>query len=487
MGQFRGVAARLTSGKGCQAQAVTFTAVILGILLLMGCGRPTPPPLILLISFDTFRADALGVLTGMQPSLTPNLDQLAADSVLFENSFAHYPQTLPSHMSMVTGVYPGVHRVTPKNHRTHDGGSLPQGIATLPELLRQAGYRTVGLVTTEWLKAEFGFGRGFDHYERLPHKLTYADRVSSAALNKLDASAEDERPLFLFLHFYDAHSDFTQGRKNKFPYYSPPAYREDLGTSDDGREFCDEQGRCDTQFLMAADTERRSFPDTEVRNILDLYRAGIKYLDAEVGPFLAELRTRELYDNAMIVVTSDHGEEFREHGRFIHSQPYDETIRVPLLVKFPRSWRAGSRVAGVVETIDILPTILEYAGFAVPDHVQGKSLIGLIGREASGGLWVISQDSIRTSRYCLRTARSKFIIDLEGSSKELYDLDADPEERVNIISERPGLAEQLERKLIRTILANRRLGEEFGVDKEGSPDVLSEEERETLKALGYLN
>lgn len=145
-----------------------------------------------------------------------------------------------------------------------------------------------------------------------------------------------EGGFFLFLHYYDLDSDFEQGSAaNKFPYYAPREYRQGLDVSSDGREFCDDEGNCNTRYLMAADRERRDVPQSEIDTIHGLYRVAVPHLDAEMGAFFDELKSRGLYDDSMIIVTSDHGEEFREQGRFIHSQPYDETIRVPLLVKSP--------------------------------------------------------------------------------------------------------------------------------------------------------
>lgn len=440
---------------------------------------PTVPPVIL-ISFDTCRADVFGVLTGEEPSLTPRLDELARESVVFENAFVQAPHTLPSHMSMFTGVYPDTHGVKPELD------PLPEALVTLPEVLDDAGYHTMGLVTSEWLKPDFGFGRGFDDYERLAHRPTYAERVNAAALRRLRRM---EGGFFLFLHYYDLHSDFDQGSAaNKFPYYAPHEYRRGLDVSSDGREFCDDEGNCNTRYLMAADRERRDVPQSEIDTIHGLYRAAVPHLDAEMGAFFDELKSRGLYEDSMIIVTSDHGEEFREHGRFIHSQPYDETIRVPLFIKFPRSWAAGTRVTEVVETVDIAPTILDHLGMDPPETAQGESLLDLVqGAEGRSGHAVLSQDTINKTRYGLRTDEVKLIMDLKTSRPELYDLREDPGELVDLSGERVELAAELERRLKRWVGANRRLHETFATGVGGDRELLSEEERKRLESLGYVN
>lgn len=459
--------------------------VALGSLAIGGClSGPAPAagprPLIILISFDTCRADLFGALTGENPSPTPRLDEFAADSVVFENAFVEVPHTLPSHMSLMTSVYPDVHGVEPKD------GPLQSSFVTLAQILHDAGFHTVGLVTSEWLKAAFGFGRGFDDYERLRHRRTYAGRVNAAALRRLGSRT---RPQFLFLHYYDLHSDFDLGDAgNKLPYYSPRQYRRGLPVSADGHEFCDERGHCNTDFLVAADRERRPLSTEEIRTIHDLYRSAAPYLDSQMGAFFDGLKDRGLYDGSLILVTADHGEEFREHGRFIHSQPYDETIHVPLLIKFPGSWKAGTRVSGVVETIDVLPTILDYLGIRPPSYIQGESVLGLVeGRPGRRKHAVLSQDSITPTRYGLRTDHLKLIMDLKSSYRELYDLRSDPGEKVNLAAERPRLADELARRLKSLVWANRRLHQAFAGDAYPGLDLLSHEEKERLKALGYVN
>jgi arylsulfatase A-like enzyme len=448
-------------------------------------GASSLPPVIV-ISFDTARADAFGALSGETPSLTPRLDELAADSVVFENAFVQAPHTLISHMSLFTSVYPDVHGVKPEQD------PLPAAITTLPQILDRAGYHTVGRTTSEWLKPEFGFGRGFDDYEVLPHRSTYAPRVNAAALDLVNAHDASDGPLFLFLHYYDLHSDFDNGAAaNKLPYFSPEEYRRRLGLSGDGGEFCDDAGHCNTAYLLAADRERRRLPRSELDAIHDLYRSAVPYLDFHMGELLDELRRAGLYEEALIVVTSDHGEEFREHGRFIHSQPYDETTRVPLFVKLPHSSKAGTRIRRIAESVDVVPTILEVLDLPTPRHTQGESLLGLMrGSGERRKSAVASQDTVNLRRYALRTDALKVIVDLGVGRRELYDLVDDPGERHDLAAERPILAAELEERLKRLVRSNRALGAQLDTDmngEDGGEGLLSDEERERLKALGYLN
>lgn len=487
------------SGQRTSCAARSSRALLLGVSLLSSClfagacvpaehpdatTDPSLPPVVL-ISFDTCRADVFGSLSGEEPSLTPRLDELAADAVVFDNAFVQAPHTLPSHMSLLTSLYPDAHGVKPGE------GPLPPSVPTLAELLARAGYHTVGLVTSEWLKPDFGFGRGFVDYELLPHQPTYAGRVNGTALARLSGHRGEAEPVFLFLHYYDLHSDFDHGRmRNKLPYYSPPEHRRDLDVSEDGSEFCDAEGNCNTRYLIAMDRERRQLPEREIATIRALYRSAVPHLDAQMGDFFDELKRRGLYDPALIVVTSDHGEEFREHGRFIHSQPYDETIRVPLFVKLPDSRRAGTRVTEVVETVDVMPTILDVLGLPVPDLAQGESALELVaGAARPDDDAVTSQDTINLSRYGLRTTGVKLIMDLATGRRELYDVQRDPRELIDLAGERGELADDMEERLKRLIRHNRAVAARLSAGTAAGEDgeLLSTEDRERLEALGYVD
>ncbi len=466
-------------------RAATLVLSLTG-LLLGGCRpaeteRELPP--ILFISLDTLRWDALGAVRDAPTSLTPNLDRFAADSVLLSKAVVPMPFTLSSHMSMFTGLYPQVHRVTtPKD-------SLTSGIQTLSEILQQAGYRTIGRVTNDWLKAEFGFGRGFEDYERLPHRLTYSDRVNASAAEALASAAEDPRPLFLFLHYMDAHSDFFQQGRNRLPYYSPPVFREKQDAASQV-VFCDDQGRCATQFLLEADREGRTIPEKQVETLRSLYESGVQYLDRDLGKLFDLLKEKGLYDKALIVVTSDHGEEFQEHGKFLHSQIYDESVRVGLLLKLPNQDLAGTRVDSQIEIVDLLPTLLDLVGLQGSNPVQGRSLVPLMQGETFSDSAALSQNKLNRARFALRTENYKIIHDLKAGTEEVYDLRKDPGETTNLAESRPELTARLRRQLREFVKANRELAREL--NPEDAPEtatgqsVLTKEERERLEALGYI-
>lgn len=352
------------------------------VSISVGNGDGTRPDLIL-ISIDTLRPDHLGAY-GYERDTSPSLDSLAARAAIFENAFAQSSWTLPSHMSLVTSTYPLVHQVETERR------SLPAAIPTLAESLQANGYETTGFVSWIYLAAKFGFDRGFDRYDELipPEELQDAsskhsvraagivDSVLSWAAERSaarTASHETARsdPFFLFVHFFDPHMD-----------YDPPL--------DDARRFdpairTTDSGSYETLkgYIAGLQANVPPIPGDVIDRAMDLYDAEIRYTDREVGRLLAELRRLGLLDRAILVVTSDHGEEFGEHGSMEGHQwtLYDEVLRVPLLISSP--WTEAVRISEIVESIDIAPTLLRFAGVTAPPTYQGRPLQPLL--EPLGG------------------------------------------------------------------------------------------------------
>lgn len=423
----------------------------------------------------------MGVYGSGGESLTPHLDAFARDAVRFDAAYVQIPFTLPSHMSMFTSLYPDVHGVSRPDAR------LREGVATLPQILQGEGYFNIGLVTNRWMKGEFGFNRGFRHYRQLRYGLTYAQRVNDQVLKMLRRMDLDSRPAFVFLHYLDAHSDFHNVTRSSLPYFSPPEYREGLDVSEDGSEFCFGPESCATGFLTAADREHRDVPAEQVQQIARLYDRGVRYLDDRLGELFAALREMGIYDDALVLVTSDHGEEFREHGLFLHSQTYDETTGVPLLVKLPGGEAAGTVVEGLVESVDIAPTVLDVLGIEVPPGLQGKSLLPLVRGDGPGREAVLSQDKLQRTRYSLRTDRYKLIHDFDSGQTELYDLAADPGESRDLMAagEPVPAAARLLTELKERVGVNRLLARRLAA--EAGESVLTEDDRQKLKSIGYVD
>jgi arylsulfatase A-like enzyme len=322
---------------------------------------------VLLLILDTVRAQSLSLYGYARPT-TPNLVRMAADGVVFESAFSTAPWTLPAHASMFTGRYP---------HELSTGWTtgLDAKYPTLAELLTQNGYRTAGFVANQlYGPPAFGLGRGFAHYDVFPRTLPYtlyhsnlvrfgiarvngwangyysplrktAEQINDAFLSWL--SDDQSRPFFAFLNYYDAHD----------PYAPPKPF--------------------DRKFLDAEPLTRRTNPGRhtaeEVKGLQDAYDGAIAYLDSEIGRLYDELKSRGILNNTLIIVTSDHGEEFAEHTVLGHGNSvYATALHVPLLIMDPKHAAAGKRVSEAVTTRDLSATVIDLIG--VSASWPGQSL-----------------------------------------------------------------------------------------------------------------
>ncbi len=442
------------------------------------CAAPRSLPNIVIVSLDTVRADAFAP-DGLARAGSGRA-YLQRDAIYFSQARAPMAFTLPSHMTMWTGASPRVHRVLGVRDRLSDA------IGTLPEILAAAGYRTLGVFSNSWLSGNFGFARGFEHWERVEDDLVYADRVSARALSLVTAS--DGRPTFLFAHFMDAHSD-TELRGNRLPYYSPPKVCGDLDPLTLARASCDGQGRCATEFLLSADREKRAVGEETIGTLRALYECGVEALDADLGRFFEALDRQGLWRDALVIVLSDHGEEFREHGRFVHSQTYEESIRVPLWLKLPDGRRPRLRVDTSMSVADLLPTVLEVAGLGArlpASCTEGRSLLGAMRGDASFASRAnLAQDKLFRATWAITQGNLKLIFHRREQTARLFDLRDDPKETRDLASARPLEVQRL-RDLAEEKIRNDDLAARAYPAVAASDPVLDEATREQLRALGYL-
>ena len=456
-------------------------ALVLFSPWILGCSPPpvAERPNIILISLDAQRTDRLGCYTDNRSTLTPWLDTLAGRGIRFDNAFAHIPFTLPSHLSMFTGLYPDVHAVEAKNVR------LSENVSTIGELLETAGYTSIGLVTNNWMQGEFGFERGFDHYKRVRYALTYAETVNQQLFEVLDGDTADEKPLFIFLHYLDPHSDFFKVTGNTLPYYSPESYRRHLDIDPLSRDFCIED-RCATDYLLALNGMDLSSPPETLDSIKALYDAGVRYMDDQLASLFEGLEERRILDNSLIIVTADHGEEFMEHGQFLHNQPYVENLHVPLLLLLPDGNRAGHSSDEMVEIIDLLPTILDYLKLPAPPYIQGRSLLTVIEEtNDAGASFAFGRSKHNKALYSLRSTDFTLIYDVEASRAELYDRRNDPLETRDVSDEFPEKVKEFESRLREILESNQTLALHLAAG-DGDEDVLTSEQQEQLRSIGYI-
>ena len=400
--------------------------------------KATLPFRIVLITVDTLRADRLECY-GYSRSKSPNISRLARDGVLFQHAVSCSPLTLPSHSSIFTATYPRIHGV-----RDQSGFSLPRGSETLAARLKTGGRTTGAFVGSFVLDSRFGLNQGFDYYfdrfdstrakSGMPEMLERrGEVVAREAMRWMEENSN--RSFFAWLHFYDPH----------VPYSAPESWR-------------------------------TRYPENP-------YDGEVAYIDSVVGEVLDFLARKQWYQDSLILLTSDHGEDLGEHGENTHGYfLYESTIRVPLLIKFPRSQHAGKVISAQARTIDIMPTILQVAGVAPPGRIEGRSLLTVIesgpkvSDEAYGETFYPYYHFGWSPLLYIRTARFKYI---HAPRPELYDLGADPGEKKNLAPTNRTLANQLRERLRATY---RQAGESRPANK--SPVDAATQER--LKSLGYL-
>ncbi|HEX6087593.1 MAG TPA: sulfatase-like hydrolase/transferase, partial [Thermoanaerobaculia bacterium] len=393
-------------------------------------GSPSSETPVILISIDTLRSDHLPAY-GYDRVSTPHLDALRADSILYERAYSHCPLTLPSHATMFTGLLPSANGV-----RDNVGYRVEARVPTLAELLKKNGYATGAAISAFVLRRESGMGRGFDFYDDDVEALGKADAIGyvqraggetvAAAEQWLDKVEKD--PFFLFVHLYEPHT----------PYTPPEPYR--------------------SQYKLAYDGE-------------------IAHVDQIVGNFLDSLKRRGLYDKALIVLTSDHGEGLNDHGEEEHGIfLYREALQVPLMVKLPNQRKSGESVKAPVQLVDIFTTIMEQTATPMVKHDQhARSLVALTEEAPSRPIYAESY----YPRLHFGWSDLHSLIDgdrhfIRAPIPELYDLASDPAEKKNRLPDDR-----------RNYVQMRTAIEPF-VKAASAPSAVDPEEAAKLAALGYV-
>ena len=384
---------------------------VLGLLLVVaftGCrDEGTSRPSILLISVDTLRSDHLGCY-GYERSTSPSIDKLARDGVVFDDVMSTCSWTLPSHASMLTGLYPSHHGLQ------DDGAKLAPRIRTLADALAGRGYHNVAVVSHVYVSSTFGLDRGFHTFD---DSLILRGARNPIAREVVDRFLELEpempdRPFFAFLHFFDPHWDYTAPPPHD-ALFSDPAYEGRVdGTSDSLAPFHE---------------ANNPMPEPDRQEMIARYDGEIRYLDREIGRLLSALDRRGRLDNTLIVLTGDHGEEFKEHFQLGHGRTlFDEQLRVPLILSGLPEFPAGARRSDLVSPLDLPPTLLELAGSGGSREFQGRSLLS--GDDSERRLLVA--ESIRFG-FELRAARLgdiKAIHYRQENERYYFDVSKDPEE-----------------------------------------------------------
>ena len=371
-------------------------------------------PLVILYLVDTLRADHTGPY-GYARDTTPHLNAFAKDAIVFDQAVAHASWTKPSVASILTSLLPGQHRAV----QLRD--PLDPSHPTIAEMLKTKGYATGAAIANSVIYgAESSFDRGFDFFAGLhgeddqPSKLVGADVVVDAALSWLEARRGF--PTFLYVHTMDPH----------VPYAPPPPFDRMFEPHPaPGHPARDPR----TDYLEPADRER----------LVAQYDGDIAFGDQEFGRFLEALKGRGLYEHALIVFLADHGEEFLDHGQWLHGRSvFDELIRIPLVVKFPGRRGAGQHVTQQVQAVDVVPTVLENERVPIPSGLAGRPLQRVIEGKAARTSAVSEISHRGIVAHGVRTEGDKYIRRFGPEQDELYyDLVKDPKEQTSLLDARP--------------------------------------------------
>jgi arylsulfatase A-like enzyme len=419
-------------------------------------GRPS----VIVFLTDTLRADRLGAYGYAGPT-SPAFDAFARESIVFEDAWAHAPWTRPTVASIFTGLHPSTHGAGGFNN------SLGEGFATMAELFKQGGYRTGAVVANHVVGSRFGFAQGFDVWNDGEKKLYgfSAREAVERALHFVDAGPQ---PFFLYVHTLEPHVPYEPSDESWEPFRLPGAVRTPS-----------------LPLLMKKKTPR------SLDYLHTLYLGEIRDNDQAFGKLIEGLRARGRLADTLVSFVADHGEEFGDHGGHGHTL-YREVIRIPLAVRLPGGARGGFREKKVVSQIDLLPTLLSLSGLAAPQVHEGRDLSALwLGRSVPDEPELVSETRFgKAEKSALRVGSLKLIVNEDtrtygdlGGPVELYDLAADPAEKHDLAGSDPIAVQYLTNRLFELRSAQRRAAKTL---RGGAKVELSEEDKEQLRALGYV-
>ena len=457
--------------------------------------RPSRKKNVFLITIDTLRADHLGVY-GYRRDTSPHIDRFARSNVLFKNAVAQWPKTSPSFASMLTGRHPqvtGLARICPLQ--------VGEELQLVAERFKSAGWKTLAVVSNPNLDTQFGFAQGFDDYSEgwkpeqqeridtkgeLPGPESYARFINQHAFSALDRAGQTDG-LFAWIHYTDPHA----------PYRPPPAYS--------GRFVDDPWYDATRKVALNGDEVAEPYfggippyarldgpRETELDYYVAEYDAAIYTTDEQVGVLLAELERRGLLEDALVILTADHGESLGEHDYFCEhgSFPYEDCTHVPLVMALPGT-TGPLTIDAPLGLIHLVPTMLSFAGLPPDAELPGQDLLPLLRGEGEPPEFAISaagyaehyQQVVRAGRWKL-----VHVPDLNdrrrmtGAEWELYDLEVDPGELVNLAEQRPEVVESLRRKLLEWLASRRPVHS----GQQGRIDALDPRTEELMRKLGYI-
>jgi arylsulfatase A-like enzyme len=408
---------------------------------------PDERPNVLLISLDTLRADRLSTL-GYDHETSPRLTDFAAGGVTFLHAMSHFPSTTASHMSMLTSLQPCAHGVLVPPLQGPVGAGLSRAATTLAEALGAAGYTTIAITEDGLIQGDIGFDRGFDSYLDQVGRGDEPLGMFAEGIERAERWLErrSDRPFFMFLHTYQPHG----------PFKVPPFHRDLVPVPADA---------------------------SEVQRLSAEYDAGIRYTDDLLDAFLGQLARRGILDRTLVVITSDHGYEFGEHGGIGHARGvYEEQVHVPLIMRHPRFAHGGRRIQDVIALIDVAPTILSIVGAPRPPTFTGVDLRPLLEGRTMPAREVFSEQLWGPRETLLRTDTRAWI--QKTSGLQLYDITTDPTEQHDLAGERAAEAADGGRRIAAFREACAAQAESFKAS--ATAGALDPGRTDALRALGYI-
>jgi arylsulfatase A-like enzyme len=453
-------------------------------------------PSVVLISLDTLAARQLGAF-GSRDEVSPNIDSFLRSGFSFARAYAQYPITLTSHASLFTGLYP-------KNHGAYAGIESQANLKrlsqpTLAEMLSENGYLTAAFTEDAWVASGLGFDRGFDYYDDGPpvsggQFMGHAKDTFHKALEWITRFRHSR--FLIFVHTYEVHVPYLIRDKQAEETVKRlvPQYRGQLAK---------QLSIGSPELLLAHNRGRQPLEKAAIRDLRALYAGEVNYLDRAFGDFMAKLDSATARSRPVVILMSDHGEEFDEHGRMGHGATINnQAVHVPLAFRWSGRIKSGLEDSPV-QLVDVMPTILDLAGIDPSGPVDGRSLKPIMEGRAAGQprpAFTELRSSVfecerltkpagcRLERFAVQTDRFKLMTSGIPPAKVLYDLANDPKELVDVSEMFPGELEK-HRKILESYRREERPGKRNMRDEEQTTDTdgVGEEVRQQLKALGYVD
>ncbi|MFX1590657.1 MAG: sulfatase [Promethearchaeota archaeon] len=467
-----------------QKRAFLNISVLTGVALLIGNliivinqkeSRPEGPNVVFIV-IDALRADHLSSY-GYNRLSSPNIDKLSIDGIRFTNAISQGNRTSLSMPSMLTGLYTSDHGYNMLQKIESRIVPLSARFASIGEVLRNAGYITYAASCQPWISPESGYGQGFDYFEMVS---SLGDNLSDEktvkkALDWLDDNRDEK--FFIFLDLMGPHTPYDPPKPYKSLYSSGHEVRSKLISDLNDLYFKEKYGE---YYKLLLNTSKENISTEDLKQLIELYDAKIAFTDQQIGSLIEKLKSLNIYDNTLIILTADHGEAFLDHDKFLHGRSvYNEEVHVPLIMTCLDRLPKNKEIDDIVELVDILPTIASISGIPISEiKMRGNPLFPIKGNSYDSDQFAYTEGS---GHIKYMTNQWSIICEIGSGECELYDLESDPGETYNLSGMKPDIVTNLKNKLFDII--DEKMYPSF---QEAKTIRIPEKTKKTLKSLGYL-